>query len=177
MRKPRKTQKGATYHVVARANRKEFIFRRDFIKDLFLETIHDAHDRYSFRVMNICIMSNHVHLMIKPDNGENISRVMQWILGVFAMRFNRELGLQGHVWYDRFKSKVIESFRQFLATFLYISENPLRAGLVESVDEYKYVGNRIIRDGPTDVMNDVPGVLRLLVPCFGPLSLSPPKAE
>ncbi len=150
--------------MVARANRQEFIFRKDIIKELLLETVRDARKKHSFHITNLCVMGNHVHVMIRPGKGDSLSRIMQWILGVFAVRYNKVFGLNGHVWYDRFKSKVVESFRQCIATFLYICDNPLRAGLVDKASEYKYGGIRLLRDGPPGTVDSPPLELRLLMP-------------
>ncbi len=140
MRRPRITRPGAEYHVVARANRQEFILDAAENKDLLLQAIREARRKYSFAMRNFCIMGNHVHLMIKPSDGESISRIIQWILAVFAIRFNRRNGITGHVWYDRFKSKIIASFRQLVATFDYIMRNPVVAGLTQRSDTYAYGG-------------------------------------
>lgn len=83
-------------------------------------------------------MDNHIHLLIKPGKGENLSKIMQWILSVFAKRYNKHFNLKGHVWYDRFKSKIIESFQQLISTFEYICNNPVKAEMVESAEEYLY---------------------------------------
>ncbi|MFO8063954.1 MAG: transposase [Spirochaetia bacterium] len=167
MRRPRKTQVGATYHVVARANRREHILRDDRAKHLFLETVQRAKEKYSFRILNICIMGNHFHLMIEPARNESLSKIMQWILSVFARQFNRAYSLEGHVWYDRFKSKIISSLRQFVATFSYISENPVRANLVTRSEDYAYGGPAFIRAGPGWIVERPSALVRLLFPGFG----------
>jgi REP-associated tyrosine transposase len=84
------------------------------------------------------IMDNHIHLLIRPGKDENLSNIMQWILGVFAKHYNKHFNLKGHVWYDRFKSKIIESFEQLLATFRYISNNPVKAKMMTNPEEYQY---------------------------------------
>jgi putative transposase len=114
MRKPRKLVSGAVYHVTAGANRKEFILNSPEMKRLFLKVIKRAKSKYAFKVTNFCIMGNHIHLLIKPLGKENLSRIMQWILATFAINFNIRFNISGHVWYDRFHSKVIESFRQYI---------------------------------------------------------------
>lgn len=63
---------------------------------------------------------------------------MQWILSVFARNFNQHFNLKGHIWYDRFKSIVIRSFRQLIAAFKYICNNPMKAGMVEEAEDYTY---------------------------------------
>ena len=167
MRKARRISSGGQYHVVARANRREFILGSDAMKQLFMETIERAKRKFSFTVTNICIMDNHFHLMITPGPNESLSRIMQWILSVFAIRFNKLLGVQGHVWYDRFKSRIISSLRQFIATFDYITANPVRAKMVYRSENYRYSGHRLLLDGPPGVV-DNPGLLvQLLFPGFG----------
>jgi putative transposase len=46
----------------------------------------------------------------------------------------------GHVWYDRFKSVVVQTRRQWIATFVYVSTNPVRAGIVARPAQYQYNG-------------------------------------
>ncbi len=166
MRNPRLLQAGAEYHVVARANRREFILDSSEIKELFLDVVRRAKRKYSFSVRNFCVMGNHFHLMIRPASGENLSRIMQWILSVFAAAFNRIFGYVGHVWYDRFKSRIIASFRQFLATFLYIAVNPVRAHMVDTVSDYPFCGIRHIRDGDFSILDPPTDELLLLWPAL-----------
>ncbi len=160
MRKPRHCQAGATYHAIARANRSEFILQTDTVKELFLQTMVRAKQHYRFEVISLCIMSNHFHLMIKPGKDESISRVMQWILSVFAIHYNKMFSLHGHVWYDRFKSKVINSLRQFVATFNYIANNPVVAGLADEPAQYRYGPYRLARDGPLG--SPIPPIITIL---------------
>ncbi|TVR32418.1 MAG: transposase [Spirochaetaceae bacterium] len=166
MRKPRRIIVGATYHVVARANRREYILHSDIMKQLFLETLTRAKQRYRFSVTNVCLMGNHFHLIMTPARDESISRIMQWILSVFAVRYNRKHGFQGHVWYDRFKSKAITSLRQFAATFAYVCNNPVRAGIASHPADYRFGGPALLCSGPPGAV-DTPGLLvNLLFPWF-----------
>ena len=138
MRKPRYLVIGADYHVTAKINRGEFALEPIAIKEMFLQTIKRAKKKYSFKLKNFVLMDNHIHLLIKPEKGENLSKIMQWILSVFAKCYNKYFQLKGHVWYDRFRSKIIENFQQLLATFRYICNNPVKADMVENPEEYLY---------------------------------------
>jgi putative transposase len=129
---------GARYHVSIRANRKEMILEADANKDLFLSVVKEATRRYSFRLENFCVMGNHVHFIIQPAIGESLSAIMQWIFGVFAMRFNRRFGLTGHVWGERFFSRIIADMKRFFEIFAYIDDNPREAGLVEKAQDWLY---------------------------------------
>lgn len=147
MRKTRQLYPDVKYHVIARANRKELILNSPEIKKLFIEIINRAKKKYQFTLTNFCIMGNHVHLMIKPSKNENLSRIMQWILATFAINYNKKLNLVGHVWYDRFFSSAILSFRQYLKTFEYIAENPVKAKIVKDAKSYKYGGIWYLKKG------------------------------
>ena len=140
MRKPRLTQQGATYHVRAKTNRGEFIFDSDEVKELFTSVVKEAREHYQFRLTNYTVMSNHIHMLIEPLSDTSLSGMMQWILAVFAIRFNKLMGFKGHVWYDRFKSKIIRTFLQWINTFNYISNNPVKAGMCENPGDYVYSG-------------------------------------
>jgi putative transposase len=131
-------REGARYHVFARANRKEMIMDADDMKNLFLSVVKEAKRKYDFRIENFSIMGNHFHFLIQPGNGECLSSIMQWILSVFAMRFNRRQKLTGHVWGERFSSCVIENMRHYLEIFTYIDDNPRKAGLVERAEDWVY---------------------------------------
>jgi REP element-mobilizing transposase RayT len=140
MRKPRLLQDGAKYHVSARANRQEMILRSDSVKDLFLDVIKRAKKKYSFKLENFCIMENHFHFVIQPDRGVSLSAIMQWIMSVFAMAWNRRHGLGGHVWGERFFSRIIQSLTDFLQVLNYIDLNPVSGGLVRDPADWRYGG-------------------------------------
>ena len=140
MRKARIIQRGATYHIVAKANRGEFILDSNEMKELFLSIIEAARRKYKFRIKHYCIMSSHIHLLLKPEDGTSLSDLMRWILAVFALQYNKAIGMRGHVWYDRFKSNIIHSSLQFINTFKYISDNPVKAGICSDAQEYAFNG-------------------------------------
>ncbi len=141
------------------------------IKELFLDVVSRAKRKYSFTLVNFCIMNNHFHFLIKPGKGESVSRIMQWILSVFAVGFNKRLGLCGHVWYDRFKSKIVDGMRNFLHAFRYIAENPVRAGLARRPWEYAYNGTAYLRNKDFSILEEPEPILVLCEPalCLPPL--------
>ena len=126
--------------MTARTNRGEFIFDSDEVKELFCSIVDEAKENYNFKVTNYSVMSNHIHMLVEPLHGTRLSPMMQWILSVFAIRFNKTMGYKGHVWYDRFKSKIVRTFLQWINTFNYISNNPVKAGMCENPRHYVYSG-------------------------------------
>jgi putative transposase len=118
----------------------EHILKSAEIKELFLKVLKRTKRKYQFAIINFCVMGNHIHLIIKPLGQENLSRIMQWILSVFAVAYNKRLNLKGHVWYDRFKSFILCGIAQFVSTFKYIAQNPVKAGLSNNAAEYAFGG-------------------------------------
>jgi len=162
MRKPRQKQERGCYHITARSNRGEFILQSNRLKEEFLGVLERAKDKFDFKLKHFCIMSNHIHLLIQPKENTDISRIMQWILSVFAIRFNKIFGYKGHVWYDRFKSKIIYTLNQLRKVFEYISLNPVKAHLSETVFDYSFSAVKHIKQNRRHLV-DPPDLLMMLV--------------
>jgi len=80
-RRPRLQFAGAIYHVMARGNRKSTIFHDDHDRRQFLRVVAEAATAYDLRIMALCLMGNHYHILLEtPDR--NLSEAMQFINGV-----------------------------------------------------------------------------------------------
>jgi putative transposase len=174
MRKPRQLREGARYHVSARANRKEMLLDSSAMKALFLEVVKRAKGKYNFRIENFCVMGNHFHFILQPLKGESLSAIMRWIMSVFAMSWNRIHKLTGHVWGERYFSRIIDSLREYLQIFHYIIENPVKACLVSDGRDFRFGGLAHIREGRTDIIDLVPLWLSLIVPACRQLCFKGP---
>jgi putative transposase len=156
MRRSRILVDGARYHVTSRANRKEMILIPKHIKEMFLSVVKKAKNIYDFRIENFCLMGNHFHFIIQPKKGTSLSDIMRWMLSVFARRYNKKLKLTGHVWGERFFSKVISSLREYSQVFLYIDENPVKTNLVNKPWEWEYGGIGHFYRGRYDILSGPP---------------------
>ncbi|MDH7483775.1 MAG: transposase [Spirochaetales bacterium] len=162
MRKPRQLLPGARYHVIARINRGEFLFRNVKFKELFLAILRRAKRRYRFAIETFCVMDNHVHMIIRPAAGESLSRIMQWILAVFAQHYNRIHNLFGHVWCGRFKSFILRTDQQRLKAHAYIARNPVAANMVPLARCYQYSAVSLILAGDFNLVEQPPTEILLM---------------
>jgi REP element-mobilizing transposase RayT len=135
---------GAFYHVMARGNRREAIFRSDPDRQLFLETLNDACTMTGWRVHAWVLMRNHYHLFVETPEA-NLVAGMQWLQNAFTRRFNARHRVWGRLFGDRYKAVVVEGKgRYYYETLLdYIHLNPVRAKLVQprrgqSLLDYKF---------------------------------------
>lgn len=168
MRKPRILREGARYHVMARLTRHEMGLDSKAQKQLLLAVIKRARKKYDFRIENFSIMGNHFHLLIVPGKGQSLSRIMQWIMSVFAMRYNRIHGYWGPAWGSRFISRIVDTFRDLFATFEYINLNSVKAGLVLLPWEWPYCGLHHARDGCLDILGELDPMISALFRTFLP---------
>jgi hypothetical protein len=72
--------------------------------------------------------------------------------------------LIGHVWYDRFHSTIIYNFLQYVRTFLYIGENPVKANIVSKSVEYKYGGMFHLKRGLYEILAPPEDSLKIMFP-------------
>ena len=151
MRKPRELQSGAKYHVTARANRQEMILESNAFKELLIDLMLSAKKKFQFVFFNFCIMGNHIHFILKPGEKADLSKIMQWILSVFAKKYNKIHDFKGHVWYDRFHSKILGDIFQYLNAYIYVMRNPVEAKIVENPDDYPYNGITFLLKGMMDL--------------------------
>ena len=151
MRRNRQLLEGAEYHVTARINRGEMIFLVHEDRELFMSILRRAKKKFNFLLKNFCVMGNHIHLLIKPGPGESLSKIMQWLLGVFAQLWNKKHGLSGHLWGERFFSRIIQGILDFLRVFVYIDYNPVIAGLVKQPDHWMFGGLWHHKKGVADI--------------------------
>jgi putative transposase len=68
--------------------------------------------------------------------------MMQQLGRKYVSYFNKEHERTGTLWEGRFRSSIIGSARYLFACYRYIELNPLRAGMVNSVERYEWSSYR-----------------------------------
>src|SRR6266566_7396989 len=104
---------GAFYHVMARGNRREPIFRSDCDRQLFLKTLGEACVMTGWRVHAWVLMSNHYHLLLETPEA-NLVGGMQWLQNTYTRRFNTRHKVWGRLFGDRYKAVLVEGARGLL---------------------------------------------------------------
>ena len=84
--------------------------------------------RCEWRLHAYCLMDNHFHLLIETPN-PNLSAGMQRLKSDYAAYFNGRHSFEGHLFQQRFGSRLIETEEYFADALRYIALNPVKAGL------------------------------------------------
>jgi putative transposase len=133
-RQPRLDVPGALHHIMVRGNNKANIFSDDQDRSKFLQRLGENITEANCSVYAWVLMSNHAHILFKSGK-KGISVVMRKLLTWYAVYFNRRHKRSGHLFENRYKSILCEEDRYLLALIRYIHLNPLRAGMVKTLEE------------------------------------------
>ena len=125
-RKPRNERKDdyATYHIMVRSISEIQLFQKVEDKEKYLKLIQKYMVEFGFKVYAYCLMDNHGHMIIN-SNGADISKIMQRINFSYSMYFNKKNDRHGHLFQDRFKSKMVKKESYLLTLSAYIHANPM----------------------------------------------------
>lgn len=132
---------GAVYHVTARGNERRAIYRDDTDRRRFLATLAEAVDQFHLLLHAYVLMGNHYHLLVETLEA-NLSRAMKQINGVYSQSFNRRHDRVGHLFQGRFKALLVERDSYLVELSRYIHLNPVRAGITEDAESYRWSSAR-----------------------------------
>lgn len=135
----------AIYHIMARGDGGQNIFNNPGDYKMFLKTYQKVLEDYNWISYAYCLMPNHYHLFIKIMD-PNLSLGMKQLNGVYTKQYNIKRGRLGHVFQGRFKSILVEDLGYQGKLIRYIVMNPIRAGLVKNVGDWRWSSHKEMID-------------------------------
>jgi hypothetical protein len=96
------------YLVCTAVNNREPLFWDERERARFMRVLNEARKRYVFELRGLRFCGPWVSFYLKPTDGLELPEIMQWIKQTYAVRYNVMKGLDGHVWGDRYWSKIVE---------------------------------------------------------------------
>jgi len=136
-RKPRLHIPAGFYHVMLRGNGGQDIFFDSEDRTRFYFLMQEGVERFGHRVRCFCLMTNHIHLLIQV--GEiSLSQIMQNLSFRYSRWVNRRYKRMGHLFQGRYKALLVDEDSYLIELVRYIHLNPVRAGLVRSLDDYEW---------------------------------------
>ena len=153
---------GALHHIMIRGIDKTNIFRDSEDKNRFLERLGKNVEESECAIYAWVLMDNHVHLLFRSGQ-QGISAVMRKLLTWYAQYFNRKHRRTGHLFENRYKSILCDEDNYLLALIRYIHLNPIRANIIQSMDEldkYAWSGHRAITGQANYSWMDISTVLK-----------------
>jgi REP element-mobilizing transposase RayT len=124
-----------------RGTNRQDLFHDDEDMYKMLEVIKQCTEIGKARVHAYCLMSNHLHLLMQclhETDSETLSQIVKRIGVRYAAYFNFKYDRVGAVFQERFKSEPVETEKYFLSLMRYIHQNPVKAGISKSPDQYAW---------------------------------------
>jgi hypothetical protein len=108
MRKLRLLSDGVWYEVRTSVNNREPLFWVARERARFERVLSEAREIYVFELRGLRFCGPWVSFYIKPADGFELPVIMQWVKQTYAARYNVYDGRTGHIWGDRYWSKIVD---------------------------------------------------------------------
>jgi len=135
-RLPRFFAPGYCLHVIQRGNNRGALFFKKTDYPIYLEFLKDAAARYGCSIHAYVLMTNHVHLLLTPDQPESLPKTLQSVGRRYVQHVNATYQRTGTLWEGRYRATLIDGDSYFLTCCRYIELNPVRAEMVAHPREY-----------------------------------------
>lgn len=141
---------GVPHHIVQRGNNRERVFFDKDDHERYLSLLKHYSEKWNTPILAYCLMSNHVHLLIRPQAEEALAKMMQGITLCYTQHINRKYEKTGRLWESRYHSCIVDEERYLWAAARYIEQNPRRAKIVKREEDYPYSSARAHLEGKRD---------------------------
>lgn len=148
-RKARLDVPGTLHHVMVRGIEGGKIFQDEKDRTSFVDRLSSLVQETETRILAWALMDNHVHLLI-VSGPDGLSPFMRRLLTGYAIGFNRRHRRFGHLFQNRYKSIICDLDLYVRELVRYIHLNPLRAGLIDSLEDlegYPWAGHGVLVGG------------------------------
>ena len=139
-------------HIMARGNNKLAILTNDNDKKEYYYLLHKLKLDNLINILHYCFMDNHIHLIVWLNKNSNLPRFMKQTNLSYYHYYRKEYGYCGHLWQSKYKSVIVQTDRQALACGKYIELNPVRAGIVQSPEQYEFSSYKYYAFGQPDAL-------------------------
>ncbi len=130
-----------------------FLAQNDYHR--FLHYVEVAKEKSGIALLAYCLMTNHVHMLLK-EGTEELGDSIRRIAVSYAQYHNRTHGRTGHLFQNRYQSEPVSDDSYLLVVSRYIHQNPLKAGIVKDIKEYRWSSyNSYLSDKPTIIDKDI----------------------
>ena len=129
------------HHITQRGVRRLNTFCDEEDRLRYLDLFRKSSSRFGLRICAYCLMTNHVHFVAIPERKDSIWKTFHRCHSIYAQRFNEKYGFVGHLWQGRPFSCALDE-AHFWAAMRYVECNPVRAGLVERAEDYRWSSAR-----------------------------------
>lgn len=131
---------GGIFHLTQRCHNRAFLLKFARDRDAYRAKMRELLGKFKISLLDYCLTSNHVHLLIEADDRLEVSGYMRQVAGEFARGYNRRKARSNAFWGDNFHATLIESGQYLWRCLRYIELNMVRCGVVAHPRDWEWVG-------------------------------------
>ena len=124
-------------YITTDTHERKSIFVSDGTANKIYEALDEVYPKYDFKINGFVIMPTHCHFIIVSQNND-LSDIMHDIKGIAAFKMLDCALIEGKLWQRGFYDHVIRNKDDLVEKLNYIHQNPIRAGLVKDISDYKH---------------------------------------
>jgi REP-associated tyrosine transposase len=129
---------GVSVHVIQRGNNRLSIFKSPNDHEYFLELLRRSARSHFVSVHGFVLMTTHFHLIVTPMSTGGLPKMMKALDSGYVRYFNKRQERIGTLWNGRYRGLAITDERYWLTCLRYIEQNPVRAGMVHTPNDYQW---------------------------------------
>jgi len=133
-----RTAPDCTYFVTTKTWQNRALFKVDKVAEIMADRLFECRDRGTFRLHEFVIMPDHLHLLLTPGSTTSLERAIMMIKGGSSHEIHRVRGHKMEIWQAGFHDVTVRDEIDYLARREYIRMNPVKAGLIESPEDWPF---------------------------------------
>ena len=137
-RRARLSLPGIPWHLIQRGNNRSVCFYAEEDYQFYLHFLEEFAVKFGCAIHAYVLMTNHVHLLLTPQKSDSASLLMKHLGQRYVQYVNRTYRRSGTLWEGRFRSCLTQTEEYVLACYRYIELNPVRAGMVNQPQDYRW---------------------------------------
>jgi putative transposase len=146
--------RGLPYHVTQRGNGGQRVFFSDEDYARYRDLLAAATREAGVAVWAWCLMPNHVHLILCPDDEDGLRRALARAHRAYAGLVHARLRRTGHFWQGRYGAVAMDE-DHLAAAYRYVALNPVRARLVGRAEDWPWSSARALLGLGEDPLTDL----------------------
>ncbi len=156
-RKPRVGSQSGYYHFITRGVNKKKIFHKQGDFEYYLKLLREYCGRFNILLFHYCVMSNHIHLVVKTEDLKSLGRFGHFTHRRYAYYYCKTHRWSEQVFRRNFLSIPIETDAYLLECGRYIERNPKDAKIVMDPADYPHSSYRFYAlSDPNDLLTPSP---------------------
>jgi putative transposase len=136
----RLSRDGGIFHLTHRCHNRSFLLKFARDRDAYRAKLREHLPQFDVALLDYCLTSNHVHLLVDAAERAAISELMQSVAGEFGRAYNQRKDRANAYWGDHYHATLVEAGDYLWRCLVYIELNLVRCGVVSHPREWPWVG-------------------------------------